>query len=199
MSYGIMPYRVSLSRLRTRFGITVTAKRGKIRGACYHLRQSVDELDSSEDAPKFDEIVVELLDGKAEHSKYGYKYWYAIKGFVEALGQFLNNNEWYPADASVFWETKAFKLYDIDAPMKIPTPDDFPTVFVLRGENMTDELMSELKEKIEDDEQYQQVASWIREAKRYKQDLMLFYYLFCGVLTSLFGSKPCSLTRVIIP
>jgi hypothetical protein len=176
MSYGIMPYRVSLSRLRTRFGMTDKKKRSKTRGACYHLRQSVDELDSSENAPKFDEIVVELLDGKAEHSKYGYKYWYAVKGFVESIGQFLNNSEWYPADASVFWNSKSFKLYDIDAPMRIPTPDDSPTVFVLRAENMTDDLLKELEEKIGYNEQFWQVSSWIRDAKRYKQDLVLFYH-----------------------
>ena len=44
MSYGIMPYRVSLSRLRTRFGITVTAKRTKIRKACYILGRNVDQI-----------------------------------------------------------------------------------------------------------------------------------------------------------
>lgn len=171
-----MPYRVSLSRLQTRFGITVTAKRSKVRKSCYHLARSVDDIDSSDDAPKFNDIVTELLDGKAEHPKYGYKYWYAIKGFVESLGQFLHNDQWYPADAEVFWNTKSFKLYDIDAPMKIPTPDDFPTVFVLRAENMTDELLKELEEKLGNGEQYWQIASWLREAKRYKQDLVLFYH-----------------------
>ncbi len=176
MSYGIMPYRVSLSRLRTRFGITVTAKRTKVRKACYILGRNVDQMDSSPEAPVFNDIVTELLDGKATHSKYGYKYWYAIKGFVESLGQFLNNSEWYPADADVFWKTKAFKLYDIDAPMKIPSPDDFPTVFVLRAENMTDKLLKELEKELGNGEQYWQVSGWIQEAKRYKQDLVLFYH-----------------------
>ena len=171
-----MPYRVSLSRLRTRFGLTVTAKRSKVRKFCYHLARSVDEMDSSNDAPKFHDIVTELLDGKAEHLNYGYKYWYAIKGFVESIGQLLPNDQWYPADASIFWNTNAFKLYDIDAPMKIPTPDDFPTVFVLRAENMTNELLTELVNKLGNDKPYWQIAGWIQQAKRYKQDLILFYH-----------------------
>jgi uncharacterized protein YaaR (DUF327 family) len=76
----------------------------------------------------------------------------------------------------VFFDIEAFKLYDVDAPMKIPNPADFPVVFVLRGDNMTDELLKELEEKIEDQEQFLQVADWIKEAKRYKQDLVLFYH-----------------------
>lgn len=176
MSYGIMPYRVSLSRLSTRFGLTVTAKRRKVRNACHHIGRNVDEMASSDDTPKFNDIVTELLDGKVAHEKYGYIYWYAIKGFIESIGQFLNNSEWYPADVDVFWNNKSFKLYDIDAPMKIPTPDDSPTVFVLRAENMTDELLKELEKELGNGEQYWQVSSWIREAKRYKQDLVLFYH-----------------------
>lgn len=57
-------------------------------------------MDSSDDAAKFNDIVTELFDGKAEHLNYGYTYWYAIKGFVESIGQFLPNDhlpndQWY--------------------------------------------------------------------------------------------------------
>jgi hypothetical protein len=176
MSYGIMPYRVSLSRLQTRFGNPDKAKRRKTRDACVRYAREIDELDSAPDAPTFMQVVDDLLDGKVEHPNYGHKYWYALKGFIESIGKFLNNNYWYPASADVFWDIDAFKLYDIDAPMKIPSPADFPTVFVLRGDRMTDKLLKELEEKIEDREQFLQVAAWIKEAKRYKQDLVLFYH-----------------------
>jgi hypothetical protein len=41
---------------------------------------------------------------------------------------------------------------------------------------MTDDLLKELEEKIGNNEQFWQVSSWIRDAKRYKQDLVLFYH-----------------------
>ncbi len=52
-------------------------------------------MDSSDDAAKFNDIVTELLEGKVEHLNYGYTYWYVIKGFVESIGQFLPNDQWY--------------------------------------------------------------------------------------------------------
>lgn len=174
MGYGIMPYRVSLSRLQTRLGNI--NKRNKTRGDCARYARGIDELDSAPDAPTFMQVVDNLLDGKVDYPNYGHKYWYAIKGLIESLGQFLNNNCWCPSPADVFWNIEAFKLYDLGTPMRIPSPDDFPVVFVLRGYNMTDELLKELEEKIEDQEQFLQVAAWIKEAKRYKQDLVLFYH-----------------------
>lgn len=176
MSYGIMPYRVSLSRLSTRFGNTNNSKRSKIRRICLKDANDVDELDSNPDAPLFKDIVENMLDAKIDHPEYGYKYWYALRGFIESIGQFLMNNHWYPASADVFWKMEAFKLYDIDAPMEIPAPNDFPTVFVLRGENMTDDLIENLKAEIAEEDQFRQTSFWIQESKRYKQDLILFYH-----------------------
>jgi len=176
MSYGIMPYRVSLSRLKTRFGCTVSNKRSKIKKACARYAEQIDSWDD-EGVPTTMEIVTELLDGQATHNRLGHKYWYALKGFIEDLGSFLYNSEWYPASSDVFFSLNEFKLYDIDAPMKIPSPDDFPTVFVLREENMTPELEEKLNKELASEEaQLRQVLNWIKEAKRYKQDLVLYYH-----------------------
>jgi hypothetical protein len=174
MSYGIMPYRVSLDRVRSRFGCSVSSKRSKIKKACARYASQIDEWDD-ENTPKMMEIVEELLDGKATHSNLGYKYWYALKGFIEDLGRFMMNREWYPADADAFWDIEEFRLYDIDAPMKIPRPDDFPTVFVLRSENMTPDLDLKLQQKLSGG-QLIEVQGWIREAKQYKQDIILYYH-----------------------
>lgn len=176
MGYGIMPYRVNLERLSSRFGMEDKAKRSKIRKMCSRDANNIDSLAYGDEVPKFMDIVEELLDGKATHAKFGYIYWYAIKGFVEELGRFMHNADWYPASADIFWENPNFVLYDIDALMQIPTPDDFPTVFVLRNNKMTDELIESLVEKLSDSYQIAQLKNWIKEAKQYKQDLVLFYH-----------------------
>lgn len=174
MSYGIMPYRVNLDRVKSRFGCTVSSKRSKIKKACARYAKQIDEWDD-ENTPTMMEIVEELLDGKATHANLGYKYWYALKGFMEDLGRFMSNREWYPASADVFFDLSEFGLYNIDAPMKIPTPDDFPTVFVLKSENMTPDLDLKLQQKLSGG-QLREIQSWINEAKQYKQDIVLYYH-----------------------
>jgi hypothetical protein len=176
MAYGIIPYRVNLGRLASRFGMKDEAKRSKIRRMCSGYANNIDGLAYDEGVPKFMDIVEELLDGKATHTKYGYIYWYAIKGFVEELGLFIQNADWYPASADIFWENPHFVLYGIDAPMEIPTPDDFPTVFVLRNDRMNDDLIESLVKKLSNNVQIDQLKNWIKEAKRYKQDLILYYH-----------------------
>lgn len=167
-----MAYRVNLARMATRFGNPKSAKRSKARNACYRFAG-----EDAEGEVTYNEIVKEMInDAKASHKNLGYKYWYAIKGLVEDMGQSLPNSCWYPSPADVFWEHPNFNLYDIDAPMEIPHPDDFPTVFVLRYVNMTDELATQLEEMIEDDGQLEEVNYWLKEAIRYKQDLVLFYH-----------------------
>ena len=174
MSYGIMPYRVNLARVGTRFGNEKTNKRTKAKTACLrYLYELGDELVP----PSNKELVSEMIDdSKALHKNLGYKYWYAIKGLVEHLGSPLSNRAWYPASADFFWDNPFFKLYDIDSPMKIPEPDDFPIVFVLRYAAMSDDFLAMCEEKLEDEEQLNEMKSWIKQAKRYRQDLVLFYH-----------------------
>jgi hypothetical protein len=175
MGYGIMPYRVSLSRLATRFGNPNSSKRSKARRACASIASNMDDLFGG-DGPGYMDIVEELLDGKATHRGYGAWYWYAIERMIGDLGQFLHNGEWYPSRADAFWDHPAARLYDIDAPMDIPSPDDFPTVFVIRNAELNDALLAGFREKISDDAQYRSFSHWVNEAKRYKQDLVLYYY-----------------------
>lgn len=170
-----MPIRVNLGRLRTRFGSTNSGKRSKIRRACAGIAANVDDLFEEND-PAYMDLVEELLDGKATHENMGAKYWYAIKEMAESLGKWLNNSEWYPASPDLFWNHSAIHLYDIDAPMIVPSPDDFPAVFTLRNADMTDELLEEFKNLIEDEAQFRQFSGWVTDARRYKQDLLMFYY-----------------------
>lgn len=175
MSYGIIPYRVSLGRLATRFGHPDPKKRSRIKSGAMRYAKTVDQWDS-EDSPKMKEIVAELLDGKATHERYGHKYWYAIKGLVEDIGRLLNNSAWYPCSPDIFFESELFSLYDIDAPMKIPTPDDFPVVFVLRYENMDPEKIDKFTWQVEDGAARYILRDWIYGARKYKTDLVLFYH-----------------------
>jgi hypothetical protein len=174
MGYGIMPYRVNLARLGTRFGNEKTSKRTKAKTACLRY---LYELGDENGGPSNKELVAELIDNSnASHQNLGHKYWYAIKGLVEHLGRHLNNYAWYPASADFFWDNPFFKLYDIDAPMEIPEPDDFPTVFVLRYAAMSDDFLAMCEEKLEDEEQLSEMKAWVKKAKQYRQDLVLFYH-----------------------
>jgi len=174
MGYGIMPYRVNLERLSTRFGNSKSAKRSKARNACLRY---IDRSDNNPGEPTYGEIISEMIDdATATHEGFGHKYWYALQGLIADMGRLLPNGNWYPSPADAFWGNSKFDLYDIDAPMDIPTPDDFPTVFVLRAANMTDELVEQLSKSIDDEDQLKEVERWIKEAKQYKQDLVLYYH-----------------------
>ncbi len=174
MGYGITAYRANMQRVATRFGIKVSKKKSPVRKACRPRAAAIDELYDDE-PPLFLDIVEELLDGKAEHEDQGARYWYAYEGFVQALGQRLANNEFYPGDAEPFVSHSAFRIYDIDAPMDIPHPDDFPMVLTLRKDAMTDDVVAEVVAEMSA-EQGRQFSFWIKEARQYKQDLVLFYY-----------------------
>jgi hypothetical protein len=174
MGYGIMPYRVSLERLRSRLGTQDEARKIRLRSVCLKKANNMDRLGSA-GTPSFMEIVEELLNGKATHDT-GYLYWYAIKCFIEDLGVLLDNNKWSPASADELWEIGEFALYDIGAPMKIPQADDFPVVFVLSQEKLTQNLLNTLEEKIKNQAQRTQFQNWIKEAQTYEQDLVLFYH-----------------------
>lgn len=174
MSYGIMAFRVNLARMATRFGNSKSAKRSKARRACLRYTDASDDMEGE---ATYSEIIKEMIDdSKASHSNLGYKYWYALKGLMEDLGTQLPNSNWYPASADVFWSHPNFNLYDIDSPMEIPHPDDFPSVFVLRHKNMNEELISQLEKEIEDKDQLNELVHWIGSASQYKQDLVLYYH-----------------------
>jgi hypothetical protein len=173
MGYGIMPYRVSLGRLATRFGNPVAKKRNQARRACLRVQSQMDDLFDHWDI-SYKDVVEDLLEGKASYENAGAMYWYAIKQIIEDLGRWLPNSEWYPADADAIWNAPEVKLYDIDSPESFPSPDDFPTVFVVRSERL-EAFHEGLKDKVET-AQWNEVGYWVKEAKRYRQDLVMFYH-----------------------
>lgn len=176
MSYGIIPYRISLDRLQSRIGMNDIAKKNKLKESCIRHSKNIDSLANSAETPKFMDIVDELLNGKINHINFGYIYWYAIKYFIEDLGNSLPNTQWYPSSAEIFFEHPSFDLYGIDFVMTIPKPEDFPTVFVLPNEKMDELLINSLKEKIVNVGQFSELNNWIVLAKKYKEDLVLYYH-----------------------
>jgi hypothetical protein len=175
MGYGITAYRVNLDRLQTRFGVKDSKKRNTMLKACYGRRNSIDEL-GDESSPRFIDYANDLLNGTVSYPGNGFKYWYAIECFIGELGHLLNNNAWYPSPCDILFDFNEIKLYDIGRPLRIPGSDDFPTVFVLRKENMTDEFIRSFEEKHNDADQVYAMKNWIDQAKRYKQDLVMYYY-----------------------
>jgi hypothetical protein len=180
MGYAISAYRVNLERVESRFGIADKPKRRKIINRCAARAASIDELGSYKtDPPKFMEIVEELLDGKATHERFGFMYWYAIECFMEELGREMvpRDNYWEGRNLDLDFFYKHFSLWSIPAPMTIPTPDDFPTVFVLPAERITEEFMTTtVNAAVPEYFQRGQLQSWLKNSKQYKQDLVLFYY-----------------------
>ncbi|MEH0157678.1 hypothetical protein V6R21_26555 [Limibacter armeniacum] len=180
MSYGITPYRVNLSRVRSRLDKDCpSSKKSKAKKAC--LNQLSRCGFGTEDGEPTDAELINafIADGKAEHEGLGYKYWYALEGLIGDLGQFLSNGYWYPGTSDPFFNTDGFKLYDIGGGIDIPTPDDFPAVFVLENSDMSEELIQEFEKKYANEleaETIKQFKSWITQAQRYKQDLVLYYY-----------------------
>jgi hypothetical protein len=129
-----------------------------------------------DDGPAYMEIVEDLLDGKATFKHHGAWYWYAIEQIIADLGRRLSNGSWYPGNSEPFWSHASCCMNDIDSPMQIPAPDDFPSVFVIRNSALSDELVVDFREKISDEDQFSEFSRWVKEAQRYKQDLVMFYY-----------------------
>lgn len=185
MSYGIIPYRVNLKRVAALIGTTDTSTRKKVIKHCSKRAALIDDLADSDNAPQFMEVVEELLDGKATHERYGFMYWYALESFITLLGQRLDNTYWkrIPAGEMDFFFQK-FNLFNaaLPLPMSIPKPNDMPIVFVLPASEITNDFKAMVvnmmlkRESNYENIQLLEVVEWIESAKRYKQDLVLFYY-----------------------
>lgn len=174
MGYGITGYRVNLSRMNTRFSHEKAAKRSAAKNACI---ENISNWDVEEGDPTHTELIDELIDeSKASYNHLGYKYWYAIEGLISDLGTCLDNSEWYPCDPEVFEDDFRFKMYNINTSFEIPTPDDFPSVLTFFAEDMTEEATTQISNKIDDEDQKNSFLQWVKAAKRYKQDIVLFYY-----------------------
>jgi hypothetical protein len=188
MGYGITPYTCDLPLLKSLLDpeddtITTMTRERKQQLQTQCIEGLEGRLSSGLATP--DDIraaVSELFTGAATNRDHGFIYWYAIEYVMQThpgLSSYLDNSAWYPAPADVFFNSDGVGLFDIDyLPGKsVAGPDDFPTVFVIRHDDL-DDFATEIPTLQEDmdDEQVGEVQSWIRQAKQTERSLVLFYY-----------------------
>lgn len=173
MGYGITPFRVRWSRIEACFGMADLAQRDKILAACEVRIEKLDEW--FDDGTPFEVILRDFLAGQVSYPDEGYKYWYAIELLAAGFGQSLDNNAWYPAKIDTLWELDACKLFLLRTAVPIPSPDDFPTVFVILHATL-DAALAQLKALHKDADQVAEFTEWCHQAQETGEDLVLYYY-----------------------
>jgi hypothetical protein len=187
MGYGITPYTCNLPLLKSLLDpeddtITTMIRERKQQLQTRCIEELENRLNGLAEPDDIRAAVHELFTGAASNHDHGFIYWYAIECVMQThpgLASYLDNSAWYPAPADVFYNSDCVGMYDIDyvEGTSVAGPDDFPTVFVIRHDDLDDfatEIPS-LKDDM-DDEQVSEVQEWIRQAKQTERSLVLFYY-----------------------
>jgi hypothetical protein len=180
MSYGVIAYIVDLEELNKCFGSANEFQKNTIIDFCKQYAQDIDSWDT-EDTPTLLAIAEELLDGNATHSNLGYKYWYALKGFIKASGGICPSNRHWGSEKDAFFDffhaPNGFEYFSINTSFPIPIADDFPFVSVLKNEKITEKFIAEIKENAYlDKDLLEEATSWIIQAHLLKQDLIVYYH-----------------------
>jgi hypothetical protein len=172
MGYGIMPYCVKMDRVERAFG----SHDGQLEAAILseHGRRMA-RMDSNFDDTPMADILHDFIAGTVSYPQEGYKYWYAIEMIMQSIGQMLPNGAWYPADIDALWSLQGCRLYSIQTAVKIPSPDDFPTVFIIRNADI-DAARTDAQSKMKDAEQLAEFETWCNRAHASASDLALYYY-----------------------
>jgi hypothetical protein len=172
MSYGITPYLVKISAVASSFGGQDAALKADIVADCGKRMARLD--DWFEDTPMAD-ILTDFLAGKVSYPGEGFKYWYVIEMIIQHLGLRLDNGAWYPSDSDPIWSLKGCSMYLLDTAVPIPSPDDFPSVFMVPHARL-DEALADGQSKITDPEQLAEFVAWCTKGKDRGLDLVLYYY-----------------------
>lgn len=178
MGYGIVAYAVNLEQVEKPFGSNNEALKCKI------VSLSQDRMESLDDqlgGTSLQEFANDYFNGTINHREEAYKYWYWVEILCEGYGKNLDNSWWYPSSgaAKPWFDYEHFKLYGLETKPYIPSPDDFPTVFMVRNadlDNAYANIYDQWQKGIYTSEQTQQFQEWVEIAQKDKWDLVLFYY-----------------------
>ncbi len=141
-----------------------------IKGEITRLNQTFDTL-------QFDPFFEDLFTGVIHNKNAGEKYWYAIESLVRHFGTLLSNEAWShsrSSDIGPIYDIEEFRMYLFTTTPRIPSPDDFPVVFVVEHKNI--ELCEEKSLVIRDEDKRNELIDWLTSAKENAEDLILFYY-----------------------
>lgn len=179
MGYGLMPYRINISKIEGLYGTQNTELKTNIIQACSSEFNRLDEDFETEDGWLESRTIMEaFLNGALEKIEYNSaKHWYIVELLIRGFGQDLDNGSWYPANIDPLYGLSEFRMYLIEKQGKInlKSPDDFPVVFTIENGNL-DEALNSIKTNYSDSGQVNEFVSWVREAKDQDQDLVLYYY-----------------------
>ena len=165
-----MPYMVSIDSIKGLFGISDEELEKML---LKKLTPKAIKLEKSFEEPA-PEVLMSFLDGVIVYPHLGYIYWYLIEAMIPYIsGKFMNNGNWYPASLDEFYELTSLDCtIDIEG---LPYPDDFPSLFFCKNQNLST-LRSEVKQYISDADQQAEFIDWIEACTNNNKDLILFYY-----------------------
>ncbi len=196
MSYGIMPYSVSLAEVERVFGCGDPALLARL------MVEFKDDLDNDEcdeddeEEPTLAEALREIIEGEPMRPSYGHKYGYLLEMLCRQYGESLANSEfssmhsdWIDkvdqglAHAGIPEETLSLSRHLLyrGSPVAIPEPGDFPFIGYLKSNEIPPALQAletadltvlerEVKESID------QLRSWLESSQKSQRDLVCFYY-----------------------
>lgn len=170
MSYGIMPYMVSIDSIKGLFGVSDEKSKKML---VEKLTPKAIKLEKSFDEPALD-VLISFLDGEIKYPHLGYIYWYLIEAMMPYIsGNFMDNGNWYPASLDELYKLDSLNCtIDIE---DLPYPDDFPSLYFCKKQNLST-LHSEAKKHISDADQQAEFIDWIEACTNNNKDLILFYY-----------------------
>lgn len=178
MGYGITPYRIDLQKITALYGSGNEALPEKLGEQLESLDEDFEPEDGWEAA---EEILGNFLRGDDqffEPEENSAKHWYILEMLMGEFGSFLANDAWYPnRNTDDFYDNNEFKLFmfDREDQLDLEGPDDFPTVFTV-FRNDLDSAISKISAGEMEREEKQQCISWLEDAKKHGEDLVLYYY-----------------------
>ena len=141
MGYGFMVWAVDTDKLKQVAGSKDEKLRRMIGGRFKRELASLDDLFKHAIAaggPNTYEALRQIIDGTIPEDARGGIYAYAFQLIVEHFGRFLDNGAVYPWNSPDFSAVdgalekmsvpfKVSSLYGFSLPVKVPSPDDFPS------------------------------------------------------------------------
>jgi hypothetical protein len=196
MSYGITPIAVRLSQVNQAFGAGDDLLSRLILERFAH-RFERDRTDpDDEDEPTLKQALHEIIDGTPLRKNYGHKYAYILEMLCQHYGQFLPNQNFTAMDSD--WaETVDLGLTTAGvpeeqlrlnnhlmcrgSPIRIPEPDDFPSIGYLREAEISPalgalETANFSRFDLDVQEAVKEVRGWLEVCSRAGCDLVCFYY-----------------------
>ena len=200
MSYGIMPFSVSIARVQQAFGSRDRALAESLKDTfSQHFEQDADKDEGEDDDDEpltLEEALDEIIEGKELRKAQGHQYGTVLEILCWHFGTLLPNEafsgmRWEWADeieealteAGVPSEVFALQghLMCRGAPLAIPAPEDFPSIGFLKLAEIGPALQAIESADIasldpEQQEAVVEITDWLEACIKAQTDLVCFYH-----------------------